>query len=426
MPAMLLPESYLSTGPVSAWVLQTVVIDLAGSLTVSFVAAKRGTRPQQTTRIRAAVTVGPVLNRRPAPGPIAAAAAVLTAVVVTALGGCGKLGANSPAPVNEPSLITSTTRIAGAGVLGNQRRPDESCAPDPTPVDPGEGDREVRHAAGSTVVRADPQRIVVLAGDQLDALCALGLQSRIVGAALPDGSERQPSYLGTVVHDLPAVGTRSAPDLDAIRAAKPDLILGSEALTPDAYPELSAIASTVFTGAPGADWEDSLRTVGAATWRADAANGLIDGFTAAADKTGADNDAPHFQVSVVQLTDNTMRVYGPDSFPGSVLADVGVDRPAAQRFTDKPFVEIGTTEEDMQNSADFSIADGDIVYVSFASPAAKDRAGEVMGSDAWRKLSANKDNRVFIVNNEVWQTGEGIVAARGMLTDLRWVNAPIN
>ena len=154
--------------------------------------------------------------------------------------------------------------------------------------------------------------------------------------------------------------------------------------------------------------------------------GLIDGFTAAAGKTGADNDATHFQASVVQLTDTTMRVYGPASFPGSVLADVGVDRPAAQRFTDKPYVEIGTTKEDMDNSPDFSIADGDIVYVSFASSAAKDRAGDVMGSDAWRKLSANKDNRVFVVNNEVWQTGEGIVAARGMLADLHWVNAPIN
>lgn len=367
-----------------------------------------------------------MLIRRPKKGPIAAATALVIAVAVAAAGGCGQPGGGTAAPVDEPTVITSTTRIAGAGVLGNQRRPDESCPADPAPIDPGGPDREVRHAAGSTVVRAEPQKIVVLSGDQLDALCALGLQSRIVAAALPDGSDSQPSYLGTVVHDLPAVGTRSAPDLEKIRAAQPDLILGSQALTPDAYPELSAIAPTVFTGPPGAAWEDNMGTVGAATWRADAANSLIGDFTAAAERTGADNDAAHFQASVVQLTDKTLRVFGPNSFPGSVLAAVGVDRPAAQRFTDKPYIDVGTTEEDLDNGPDFSLADGDIVYVSFASTEAKDRAGEVMNSDAWKKLSAAKDNRVFVVNNEVWQTGEGIVAARGMLTDLRWINAPIN
>jgi iron complex transport system substrate-binding protein len=359
-------------------------------------------------------------------GVVAASASVLTAVVVTFASGCGSPGGSPPPTAGRHSVVTSTTKIASAGVLGNQRRPDESCAPDPAALDPGPPDREVRHAAGTTTVHADPQRIVALSGDQLDALCALGLQSRIVAAALPDGSTSQPSYLGTVVHNVPGVGTRSEPNLAAIKAANPDLILGSQALTPDAYPQLAAIAPTVFTGPPGAKWEDNLRTVGAAAGRGDAANDLVGGFEQAADKTGVDNDATHFQASVVQLTDTTMRVYGADTFPGSVLAAVGVDRPAAQRFADKPYVEIGITDTDLKNSPDFSAADGDIVYVSFASPAAKDRAPTVLDSDAWKKLSANRDNRVFAVNNEVWQTGQGIVAARGMLADLKWVNAPIN
>ena len=362
----------------------------------------------------------------PRAGLLASSAAIAAALAITVVSGCGSLGGDESPDPGRQSPVTSTTKIASAGVLGNQRRPDESCAPDPAALDPGPPDREVRHAAGTTTVRADPQRIVVLSGDQLDDLCALGLQSRIVAAALPDGSTSQPSYLGTVVHGVPGVSTRSEPDLAAIKAAAPDLILGSQALTPDAYPQLTAIAPTVFTGPPGAKWEDNLRTVGAATGRLDAANGLVDGFEQAADKTGADNDATHFQASVVQFTDTTMRVYGVDTFPGSVLAAVGVDRPAAQRFTDKPYVEIGITDTDLENSPDFSIADGDIVYVSFASPAAKDRAPTVLGSDAWKRLSANRDNRVFAVNNEVWQIGQGIVAARGMLTDLKWVNAPIN
>jgi len=266
----------------------------------------------------------------------------------------------------------------------------------------------------------------VLSGDQLDALCALGLQSRIVGAALPDGSSDQPSYLGTVVHKLPGVGTRSSPDVAAIKAAKPDLILGSQAITPKLYSALAAIAPTVFTGAPGAAWQNNFRGVGEATARADAAGDVIDHFTAKAHDDGAAHDAGHYQASVVQFTENTVRIYGTDNFPASVLTTIGVDRPAAQRFTDKPYIEVGSSDADLANNADFSKADADVVYVSFDSPAAKDRAPTIFDSDSWRRLAATRDNRVFVVNNEIWQTGEGVIAARGIIDDLRWINAPIN
>ena len=82
---------------------------------------------------------------------------------------------------------------------------------------------------------------------------------------------------------------------------------------------------------------------------------------------------------------------------------------------------------DLSEVADFSAADGDIVYLSFDSPAAKDRARRRCSTATrGRSCPRNRDNRVFVVNNEVWQTGEGIVAARGILDDLRWLNAPIN
>ncbi|MFW3112674.1 FeIII-dicitrate transporter lipoprotein [Mycobacterium haemophilum DSM 44634] len=380
----------------------------------------------------APVAIGPDVNvervlfgvRRPR-----LAAAALTAMATVTCSGCGS---EQPPTSASRSLLTPTTQIAGAGVLGNERQPDQACAPEPAAVDPGPPTRPAHNAAGVkpdvTQVPAEAQRIVVLAGDQLDALCALGLQSRVVAAALPDGSASQPSYLGNAVHGLPGVGTRRAPDLGAIAAAQPDLILGSAGLTPKLYPQLTAIAPTVFTAAPGAAWEDNLRGVGAATARSDAVDALITGFSQRATQIGATHDATHYQASIVQLTTNTMRVYGSNNFPASVLAAVGVDRPAAQRFTDKAYIEIGTTDADLAKAdfAGFSMADADIVYVSCASAAAAERAATVLDSGPWRKLSANHDNRVFIVNNEVWQTGEGVVAARGIVDDLRWVNAPIN
>ena len=320
--------------------------------------------------------------------------------------------------------ITSTTRIAGAGVLGNHRKPDESCAPEPAPADNPDAPRQVRNASGgadippATEVRGDPQRIVALSPTDLDALCALGLQDRVVGTTVP-----QPSYLGTVLHDAAGLGDRGAPDLAAIGDAAPDLILGSAAASPDAYPALAEIAPTVFTGG-GADWQNTLRAVAAATGRAGAADPVLDGFEREAREAGERNDATHFQASVVQFTEDSMRVYGAANFPASVLRTVGADRPAAQRFTDVPFIEVSISN--LTEETDLSAADGDIVYVSFTGPAAKDRGTEVLGSAAWRKLSATRDDRVFTVNNEVWQTGQGVVAARGIIEDLRWLNAPIN
>ncbi len=364
--------------------------------------------------------------------PLLATAATLAAVVV-ACSACGSAGPGTKTSSPTRSLVTPTTQIAGAGVLGNDRRADQSCANEPAAADPGPPTREAHNAAGVTPdvvgVPAEAQRIVVLAGDELDALCALGLQSRVIAAALPDGASSQPSYLGKAVRDLPGVGTRSKPDLVGIAAAHPDLILGAQGLTPTLYPQLAAIAPTVFTAAPGAQWEDTLRGVGAATARGGAVDGLIEAFSEWATGIGAKHDAAHYQASIVQLTTDTLRVYGARNFPASVLDAVGVDRPASQRFTDKAYVEMGTTDADLDGSPggpDFSVADADIIYVSCASPAAAQRAATLFDSASWRKLSATQDRRVFVVNDEIWQTGQGLVAARGIVDDLRWVNAPIN
>ncbi|MCV7408487.1 Fe3+-citrate ABC transporter substrate-binding protein [Mycobacterium florentinum] len=357
--------------------------------------------------------------------------ATVTAVAITAAAAvtCSGCGSDSKGPTAR-SMVTPTTQIAGAGVLGNDRKPDESCARDAAPADSGPATRQAHNAAGvtpdSVQVPAEAQRIVVLSGDQLDGLCALGLQSRVIAAALPDDSSSQPSYLGDAVHALPGVGSRSNPDLRAIAALHPDLILGSVALTPRTYPKLAAIAPTVFTAAPGAAWEDNLRIVGDATARGGAVDALLGGFTQRANQIGASHDAAHFQASVVQLTTDKLRIYGANNFPASVLGAVGVDRPASQRFTDKPYIEIGATDADLSKGVDFSAAEADVIYMSCATRAAADRAATILDSAPWRKLSANRDNRVYIVNDEVWQTGEGVIAARGIVDDLRLVNAAIN
>ena len=170
-------------------------------------------------------------------------------------------------------------------------------------------------------------------------------------------------------------------------------------------------------------WEDNLRGVGAATARGGAVDGLINGFTQRATQIGASHDAAHFQASVVQLTANSLRVYGANNFPASVLSAVGVDRPAAQRFTDKPYIEIGATDADLAKTPDFSAADADVIYVSCAHPGRCRPRRRVPGQRPVAQAVRQPRQPGFVVNDEVWQTGEGLLAARGIVDDLRLVNA---
>ncbi|HEX7823644.1 MAG TPA: iron-siderophore ABC transporter substrate-binding protein, partial [Mycobacterium sp.] len=62
----------------------------------------------------------------PRVGLIAAATALATAVSVTLVSGCDSSGGAPAQPSAANSVITSTTKVAGANVLGNERRPDES------------------------------------------------------------------------------------------------------------------------------------------------------------------------------------------------------------------------------------------------------------------------------------------------------------
>lgn len=99
---------------------------------------------------------------------------------------------------------------------------------------------EITHAQGVTVVEGTPRRVVVFDVGTLDNLQALGVDA-VVG--IPD--TRLPPHLQAFGEPgIARVGTLFEPDLDAVRALEPDLIVIGRRSAP-AYEELSAIAPTL-------------------------------------------------------------------------------------------------------------------------------------------------------------------------------------
>ncbi|RVW05832.1 ABC transporter substrate-binding protein [Rhodococcus xishaensis] len=290
------------------------------------------------------------------------------------------------------TIVRTTTKIAGAGVVNVERDTSAACAR-PTAPDPG---------------APDPQRIVVLDSAAMDSVCALGLWERVVGAATAPGDDPHPSYLGTGISVLPSVGPESAPDVAQITEAAPDLILGSVPAAPDLADRLDAIAPTVFVGDDPVQWKSQFLAAGRALGRSGAARQALDAYTADAARIGTEINARQTQASVIRFSSGETSIEGPGSFSGQVLADADVQRPAYQR--------IEVASKDIDDLAD---AEGDLIYVSFDGPDGLAHGTSVMESDAWSDLGAVTDNRVFAVDDEVWNAGNGVVAARAVLSDLQ-------
>lgn len=337
-----------------------------------------------------------------------AAALALAVGALVLVSGCSDA---SPASDNASTIVRSTTNIAGAGVVGNDRETAGLCpalAPlDSTGVD---GDtRAVGSSEGITDVPADPLRIVVLGPEALDAACAVGIWERVVGASTLDPSFRgdgdQELYLGTGISQIPTVGTVGSPDIDAIASLKPDLILGADSLGADRFDALSDIAPTVFTSSDNG-WKGSFLQSAAALGRGGTAFDDLARFSADAEQVGRDVNATQTQASVVRFLPDSIVTDGSSSFASDVLDEVGVARPPAQR--DAPVTVSGD---------DPSAAEGDIVYVRFDGDDGEKYGKSVMTSDAWEDLGSAKDGRIFVVNDTVW-SGSGIVAARAILADV--------
>jgi iron complex transport system substrate-binding protein len=270
--------------------------------------------------------------------------------------------------------------------------------------------RTVEHAMGATELPERPERVVVLDTGELDTALSLGVTP--VGAVTTAVSEDFLSYLAGDAADVEVVGTIAEPNLEAIAALEPDLILSNKTRHEDIYEELSQIAPTVFADRVGAVWKENFRLDAEALGLEDEAEELLEAYESDAAALGEDiGDPAGTTVSTMRFVEGAIRVYTAESFIGTVMSDIGLDH------LQLPTGEVATFAE--LSAEEVTQADADIVlYSSYGSADDSGSAGVVAGP-LWPRLTAVEQERAFAVEDDVFYTGIGLRAASLQLEELR-------
>ncbi|MFJ4902654.1 ABC transporter substrate-binding protein [Streptomyces sp. NPDC088727] len=280
----------------------------------------------------------------------------------------------------------------------------------------GSGTHTVKTAMGDVKVPAHPQRVVVLDTGELDSALTLGVEP--VGGTHSATEDGFPAYLPAArTKGIKEVGEIANPNLEAVASLKPDLILTSKVRDGDRYKQLSAIAPTVMTESTGSDWKNNFKVHAEALGKQAEAKKVIAAYDAHVAKVteavGGKKKAAATDVNFVRFVEGAdIRIYGKQNYIGSILADIGMGRPA---ITDK--AKDGFSYDVSPEKID--LADADAVFTStYGDP---DKAGttRTMKSGLWKNLKASKDGKVFKVDDRLWIAGIGYTAADQILDEFQ-------
>ena len=271
--------------------------------------------------------------------------------------------------------------------------------------------RVVNHATGKTEVPIDPQRVVVLSIG-LDTVLSLGVK--------PVGSiqvEQDDYYLKDRAEGVESVGNFGSPNLEAIAALKPDLILGSKLHNQIDYKLLSQIAPTIIAEVEtGGDWKKMLNQYAEALGKTDKAEQIMADYHAKIEKFQAQmgDRLNSTEVSIVRISQRGISLYL-KRFSGTIVADAGLPRPPHQTNTEQT-LSMEISKELLHK------ADGDVIFVWTAS-VNKERAREAQtalkqlkADPLWSKLNAVQQDKVYEVPS--YWIGTGPFAANLVLDDL--------
>ncbi|MBM7172250.1 iron-siderophore ABC transporter substrate-binding protein [Streptomyces sp. G44] len=316
----------------------------------------------------------------------------------------------APAPLRRRALLTGSLALTGALTL-------TACGSSDSGEGSGSGrTHTVRTAMGEVRVPVSPQRVVVLDTAELDSAISLGVKP--VGATHVEGESGFLSYLPKdKVSGIKDVGEMLDPNMEAIAALRPDLILTSKIRHAAKYDQLRQIAPTVMTETTGHPWKENFRTHADAMGKRDEAEQVVSGYEAHAEKVteaiGGPARARATKVNVIRFMEGAdIRLYGEQNYIATILADVGLGRPPiAAKAKDGFSYDLSPEKIDL--------ADTDVIFRSTYGDPKKAKQTQTTGSSLWKNMKAVRSGSVHTVEDELWIQGIGYTAADKILDELR-------
>jgi len=300
--------------------------------------------------------------------------------------------------------------ISGCGSSGQGSTQSPPAASSDTTAPQAEA-RTIKHAMGETKVTGTPERIVILTNEGTEALLALGIKP--VGAVKSWQGDPWYEHLTDKMKDVTVLGEETQPNLELIASLKPDLIIGNKVRQEKVYTQLSAIAPTVFSEELSGNWKTNFTLYSEAVNKKAEGDALLAEFDKRVEEAKAKlGEKTKTQVSLVRFLNGKVRVYMKDTFAGVLFNQLGFARPAAQDKDE--FMQVITKEQ-------MAIADGDVLFYWVSDYEDKDAAkykDEWLQDPLWQNLNVAKNNQVYQVNEVIWNTSGGILAANILLNEI--------
>ena len=252
----------------------------------------------------------------------------------------------------------------------------------------------ITHAAGTTEVPADPQRIVTTT-DQNALLPLLELGIRPVGSAGLLGDDGTRTFRRTEGFDTTGItftGAYGEPNLEAVAALEPDLVVGYE-FDEEHYDDLSRVAPTVLVQIFDRPLTEALTEFAALVGREERAEQLQTRYEArvAALRERLGARAETLSVTLVSAGDpGTFYRADTGQALGTVMRDLGLPQPAAQA---------ADTGDDPQSLEQLGTRDADVVLVVDYGGESPDPGTQVLlDSPTYARLAAVQAGQAHVVD----------------------------